>query len=120
MNPTYPNSILELKNRPVLGYPPNLADEDACLKEKKVPFLGDVPEGDGEPVVREESSELVDAPAISFDAGSELIVLCPVGNTQHQIQGLLEVGVVLAKTRAVPYQLLKEENKVFLVLSAEE
>lgn len=113
---TYPNSILELEDGPVFGYPPDLADEDARLKEKEVPFLGDVPEGDGEPVVREEASELVDAPAVSLDARSELVVLCPVGDTQHQFQGLLEIGVVLAKTRAIPYQLLEEKPMFFLIM----
>jgi hypothetical protein len=57
--------------------------------------------------VGEEAPELVDAPTVAFDVRGELVVLGPVGDAQHQLQGLLEVAVVFAETSAVPYQLLE-------------
>lgn len=106
---TYPNNILQLKHGPVFGDPSDLADENSGLEKEEVALFGGVADADREPIVGQQATELVDAATVAFDAVGELVVVCPVGDTQHQLQRFLEIGVVFTKTSAVPYQFLKRQ-----------
>lgn len=49
---TYPDSILDLKDRSVFRYSPDFANKDACLEKKQISFFGYVFESDTKSVVR--------------------------------------------------------------------
>lgn len=94
----YLNDILEDEDRPVIRYPPYFTDEDASFEQEEVSLLS-FPLGvcDSEPVVSEQSSQLVYITAVPFDTRYKLVVCRTVGDTEEEFECLLEIGAVFSE-----------------------
>lgn len=77
------------KDWSIVFYPLDLTDEDPRFEQEEISFPGLSFNGDSEPVVCEETSELVDIPSITLDARYEFIICGAVGDAEEEFESVL-------------------------------
>lgn len=105
----YLDDVFEYEYRPIVFNPLYFADQDPRLEQKEVSLSRFPFDADCEPVVGEETAELVDIPSIALDARDELDVGGAVGDAEEEFQSVLEVGAVFPEAFRVFYELLSEQ-----------